>query len=160
MRRLAVALIATLGLTAFAPAPLPKPARRDAGEQINLQSFQGTWRSVKLEQIEQGGGKREIPWNIAAVRIQDDLWTFINTGETENAKYWLLIEGTKRPPTIDFYTQRAGQGNQAGKPYMVGILKRQGDTVYILYFSTNPENRARSFENPPVGWWLLTLERR
>jgi uncharacterized protein (TIGR03067 family) len=159
MGRVVTALLAVCVLTAFAPAPFPKPPRR-GGEEINLQGFQGTWRSVKLEGIEQNGGKREIPWGIAAVRVQNDLWTFLNKGETENAKYRLVIDGTRKPPTIDFYSEGRGGREQGGKPYMVGVMKRQGDIVQILYFSTGPENRARSFDNPPVGWWLLTLERR
>jgi uncharacterized protein (TIGR03067 family) len=160
MCRVLTGLLTVCFLTAFAPAPFPRSPRRGGGEEINLQSFQGTWRAVKLEGIEQNGGKREIPWGIAAVRVQDDLWTFLNKGDTENAKYRLDIDGTKKPSTIDFYSDGTPRRNQGGKPSMVGIMRRQGDTVHILYYSTGAEKRPQNFDNPPVGWWLLTLERR
>jgi len=42
---------------------------------------------------------------------------------------------------------------------MLGLIRREGNRVQILYYTAAPENRARSFEDPPAGWWLLTLER-
>jgi hypothetical protein len=43
---------------------------------------------------------------------------------------------------------------------MLGVIRRDGDTVLILAMSGVPkEQRPANFDNPPVGWWLMTLKR-
>jgi len=111
MSRAALALLAFCTLTAFAPAPFPKYSRRDDGQTaVSLHLFQGKWRSVKLEDIKHDGARTDTSWQITAVRVKDDLWTFLNKGDAENAKYRLTIDGTRKPATIDFYSEGVNRG--------------------------------------------------
>jgi hypothetical protein len=41
---------------------------------------------------------------------------------------------------------------------MVGLVRRQGGRVHVLYYWA-PVQRARSFEELPPRWWLLVLQR-
>jgi hypothetical protein len=41
---------------------------------------------------------------------------------------------------------------------MMGLIRRQGDTLQILY-RANATARPASFENPPMGFYLMTLKR-
>lgn len=154
-RGVAMAFLAAFALTAFAPAPFPRTKRGDE-ENINLQKFQGEWRSLGLKGINSNGDTHEINWGVTSIKVEGELWTFM-FGQTENAKYVLVIDGTRKPATIDFYAGTTR--TKEARPYMVGLIKRQGTRVTILYYSTTPEQRAKSFENPPANWWLLTLEK-
>jgi uncharacterized protein (TIGR03067 family) len=149
-------LLVVLLLPAFAPAPFPRTKR--AGEQsMNLDRFQGKWRSVKLEGVGENGVYYHIAWQITAVRVDGAQWTFLQEGDVENAKYVLVIDGSKRPAHIDFYS---GTKRESGAvPYMLGLIRRDGNVVKILYYTATADKRARNFENPPTGWWLLTLEK-
>jgi uncharacterized protein (TIGR03067 family) len=154
--RLLLALITLLVLTAFAPAPFPRSKReRETFDEINLKSFQGTWKVISMEVIEQGNVPKRIPWNITHVRVKGDHWSYL-VNQAENSNYRMAIDGTRKPASIDWYTD----GAQPNRPGMVGLIRRQGDRVRILYYVTTPENRATSFDDPPVNWWLLTLQRQ
>ena len=153
--RIVVALVAASALTAFAPAPIPRP-RRGSEEGINLAKFQGEWRSLGLQVIGVNGEKSTINWGVTSIKVVGAQWTFM-FGDQKNAEYVLVIDGSKRPATIDFYS--GTKREQSATPYMVGLIKREGNRVTILYFSTTADKRATSFESPPQGWWLLTLEK-
>jgi hypothetical protein len=102
------------------------------------------------------GDKKKIDWGVTTIKVVGEQWTFM-FGDNENAKYVLVIDGSRRPATIDFYSGTKRQDGVA--PYMVGLIKREGNRVTILYFSTTADKRATSFDSPPQGWWLLTLEK-
>jgi uncharacterized protein (TIGR03067 family) len=154
--RVTVALLAVLALTAFAPAPFPRAKRSDE-PNVTLDRFQGKWRMVKLEGVGQGGTYSPIDWQIKAIRVEGAQWTFLEEGDHENAKYVLVIDPSKRPAHIDFYSGTTRASTAA--PYMLGLIRRNGNVVKILYFTTTAAKRAQSFERPPVGWWLLTLQK-
>ena len=54
MRQVLLALVTLMGVTAFAPAPLP---RRERGltSGITIKDIQGTWRVVGIEEKQAGG---------------------------------------------------------------------------------------------------------
>ena len=61
----------------------------------------------------------------------------------------LRIDGSKSPATIDFY--KKGETT----PYGTGIIKRDGNNLVLIYDWGGA--RATSFDNPPAGYWELTL---
>src|SRR5262245_43289732 len=116
MIRLIVAAVALLGLTAFAPAPLPRPPKRDNRDEISLRHFQGRWQHVRIENIEPGGGRKE--WknaNIVAVQIKGDQWIYLEDNGRVNVTYAITIQEARGPAAIDWYSQ-ANKG-QPGPPF-------------------------------------------
>src|SRR5438270_414974 len=110
MRRLATALFVLIALTAFAPAPFPKHGRRDTGPTVISQElFQGRWKVISFD-IYQQGGERQKSSLVELVHVQGDRWAMCN-GNSENASYAMVIDGSKRPATIDFYSVAKGQPN-------------------------------------------------
>src|SRR5687768_13543605 len=105
MARVLLAMLAVMSLTAFAPAPFPKAQRRDVAG-ISLESLRGTWRAVKFESITPQGGRSEIGLWFQQVRVQDDQWFYIANGK-ENPSYRIVVDGAKKPATIDFYSRGA-----------------------------------------------------
>jgi uncharacterized protein (TIGR03067 family) len=155
MRRFVFAALA-VALVAFAPAPFPK-ANRHEPPGITLQRFQGKWKAVKLVNVGKNLERTGIEWGVSHIHVEGDLWTFYMTGDVKNNSYVLVIDPSRRPATIDFYSGNQRQDGVA--PYMLGLIKREGNVVTILYFTATADQRATSFENPPPGWWLLTLEK-
>jgi uncharacterized protein (TIGR03067 family) len=151
--RLTVALIALAGLPAFAPAPLPRTARRADPNLITLQNFQGDWKAVRFDYVRNNDKLDPIGLWFQGVRVRGDRWVYLVDGK-ENLGFRIAI-GDGRPAAIDYYEL---QGN-ADRPGMVGLIKREGNRVTILYYATTPENRPKAFTGMPVNWWLLVLER-
>src|SRR5947207_3139453 len=90
MTRTALALIALSSLTAFAPAPFPKPARRDADAAFSVAQLQGKWKITAFATYDANGRKMESTL-VDGVRVEGAVWTFLNLGDTENCKYTLVI---------------------------------------------------------------------
>jgi len=153
--RFLVALIVVLGATAFAPAPFPKPARRGDSNSISIESLQGDWKAVSFDTVAAGDQLNPIGLWFQQVRIKGDRWSYLVNGN-EHLSYRLVIGGDKRPAAIDYYEI---QGNPE-RPGMVGIARREGNRVTILYYATGPESRPKAFKGMPSGWWLLVLERK
>jgi uncharacterized protein (TIGR03067 family) len=147
--RLLIAVLALGSLTAFAPAPFPR-ARRDR-DTLNLNTFQGLWRVVSMKQTQAGGQLNAINWHITHIQVEKDVWTFLQQGSKPNATYYLTLDTSRKPGTIDWHNARGGAVT------MMGLIRRSGDTVEILYLAST--NRPGSFENPPQGYYLLTLKR-
>jgi uncharacterized protein (TIGR03067 family) len=160
MTRAALALIALLALTAFAPAPFPKAARRGTGgDSISLRHFQGKWNHVRIEMIEPNGKRRE--WkngSITAVRVKGDQWAYLEPNDRVNTTYTIAVGEARGPAAIDWFSP--GVNGQQVPPFMLGLIKREGDTVQILgRMGVKVEDRPRRFEDAPEGWWLMTLQR-
>jgi uncharacterized protein (TIGR03067 family) len=149
--RLLIVLLVVTGLTAFAPAPFPRP-KRDNDQMINLDRFQGTWKVISLETTGVGGRHTRINWSITHIRIAQDRWTFLQN-RIENTTYQIALDPGQKPCTIDY----RWPGNQGGQPAMVGIIRRKGDRVDIVYLSGT--NRPRNLDDPPPNFWLLKLVR-
>jgi uncharacterized protein (TIGR03067 family) len=153
--RIGITLLALFTATAFAPAPFPRTKRGD-DQTFNLARFQGEWRSLGLKGYDSAGGTYDINWSVTSVKVVGEQWTFM-CGTAQNAQYVLIIDGSRRPAAIDFYSGTAR--TKEAKPYMLGLIKRQGNRVTILYYATTADKRPASFDRPPSGWWLLTLEK-
>jgi uncharacterized protein (TIGR03067 family) len=151
--RLIVALIAVAGLTAFAPAPLPRPQRRGGAEGVSLPQVQGQWRVVAFDEITgPGNQKRNVIW-FRGVRIKGDELAYTNPdGKDAHPPFRIVINNSRKPAHMDWF-----QGN-AKDPVFIGLVRRQGNRFTILYYSAG-QQRPTSFENIPTGWWLLELER-
>lgn len=155
--RLAFALAVLAFGSAFAPAPFPRPGRGNPNA-IDQARFQGTWAVVSFEIVQQDGSRNRLAdWGSSgttAVRVEGDRWTYLN-GQLANSSYLLSIDPGPRPAAINWYV-----GQQKEKPGMLGIIRREGDRVVILYYAATTEaQRPRGFDHPPPGWWILTLRR-
>jgi len=155
--RTIVALVAFTALTAFAPAPLPRPNRDSDKESIDMRRFQGTWKVISMEIVQPNGGRNRLSdWGetgTTGVRVSEDRWTYLHKGR-DSSSYLMNIEPGVRPAAINWYV-----GQQKDNPGMIGIIRRQGDRVTILYYATTPNQRPKTFDNPPNGWWILTLQK-
>jgi uncharacterized protein (TIGR03067 family) len=147
MRRLLPLLVALC--LAFAPAPPPRGAA-----PVTLRTFQGAWKVVSIESVDEKGGKKPTPWNVNRIRVEGDQFTYLG-GDMPIGRDRLVIDASKQPALIDFYSKdRAG-----AEPYRVGLIKAARGRVVLLFYQTGPENRAKSFDKPPSFWWWVVLER-
>jgi uncharacterized protein (TIGR03067 family) len=156
--RILLALLAVAGLTAFAPAPFPRPKRdRGSGDEISLQTVQGTWRVVSMQRTSRDGKHMPHKWAITHIRIRDDKWTFMEANNVENTSYRLKVDGTKQPGLLDYYSWMDNNAN-VKQSVMVGAIRRKGNMVEILYLPGNHQ-KPTTFDPPPEGWWLLVLQK-
>ena len=92
---------------------------------------------------------------MARIRIYSDRWTFMrnrNGAIVASASYRLVLHPHRVHVWLD------GMRPTSQEPYMLGIVRRVGDTVQVLYRFRG--SRPDSFENPPDYSWRITLRRR
>jgi uncharacterized protein (TIGR03067 family) len=147
--RCILVLITVLSL-AFAPTPFPKTT----ANHISLRNFQGTWKVISMEAVDEGGKKKPTPWNVTRIRVKGDQFTYL-AGDMQIGRDRFTIDANKKPALIDLYSPDWKEG----KPYRVGLIKRDRGQVVLLFYQTGPESRAKSFSNPPPFWWWVVLER-
>ncbi len=153
MRRL-LPLLAALSL-AFAPAPFPKPSN-----SIDLASFQGRWKVVRMEVTLPNGGLQKYDWDIRTIRVRDSHMAYLcgNACDAKADEFPFAMSSGKGLVAIDWWLP--GQ-KPDGSPRMVGLMRRRGDTIHILYKpGTGLADRPKRFENPPEGWYLKTIRRQ
>jgi uncharacterized protein (TIGR03067 family) len=153
-RRLAVALVALIALTAFAPVPFPRPDKKNS-------SLQGTWTLVTQTR----NGTAVAMKGVAAstrrtVRIEGDKWFPRREGlkaSKSSAGYTILLDNSKNPKWIDL------KRPTDGRVIMQGIYKAEGDTLKILYTLGGAASnlpRPTSFTETTEGRQILmTLKR-
>jgi hypothetical protein len=150
--RLATGLLLLIGPLAFAPAPLPRRERvRQTGE-ITLASFQGSWRITKRLTLHANGLHTPSASPVTHIRIAGDRWTFM-TGRGEGNTLLVGIDNTKSPAHLNFYRG----GNKA--LHGVGLIRRHGRGVQVLYTWGGERNRPPGFEPPPEGIWCIFMEK-
>jgi uncharacterized protein (TIGR03067 family) len=151
--RLGLAIVLVFGPLAFAPAPFPKKARPGPEPEISLKSFQGAWRIVRIDETVRG---RIIPTRVSVtgVSVKGDRWSF-EPANYAGARLDLSIDHTRQPAQLTFHSVNDSQK----KAYGVGLIRRRGGQVQILYAWGGEENRPRTFDPPPDGYYLMTLER-
>jgi uncharacterized protein (TIGR03067 family) len=150
--RLLLALLALSGLTAFAPAPLPKPPRRGAVGPLDLKRLQGVWVVEKAERTT-AGAYRVVKDPVTHILIEGDLWVFMQGKAKRSSEFRLVLPDPTRTPV--WFTFRAKNQPAGGTD---GLLTEEKDgRVRVLYNWGSP--RPASFENPPAGYWALTLRR-
>src|SRR5262245_13200464 len=153
MSRVLTALAALLLMTAFAPAPFPRTTRTPEG--LSVQTVQANWTVVRKESIS-NGTKSIYNSGISHIRIEGDRWILMNNGK-HLATYRIVIDGTKRPGTIDWYPAEKSERKQ--NTLWVGAVKREGDYLLVMYGGSRPQNKPVTFEDPPSGWYLYTMKR-
>lgn len=151
-RLLAVIVAATL--TAFAPAPLPRRERAVALDGLAIPGLVGTWDVVKLQTTAGNGSLSDAGTYLKEVRIEPARWTFVyREANRAVVPYALTIHHNLTPAPINFYSGTT----VSGQPYGTGIIRRQGNKLTVIYSWGSA--RPTSFENPPSGYWVLTLQR-
>jgi len=181
IRWTALAVMALVGLTAFAPAPFIKsPRERNPGDV--LAALQGTWSTIEKQRA--GPNGRMMNYSTTQkIRIEKDTWRTMTAAEIRKgggggggpgpgggkgkafgrASYKIELTTSVRP--TEFRLKRTTGLSETD--YMVGILQVNGDTVKILYrlgssaaFGNQVEDVApRSFDPVPEGWYLMTIKR-
>jgi len=148
--RLLVALLALAGLTAFAPAPFPKSRR--AEQAINLNNMQGTWKIISRFQYR--GGRKQTELQIKSsgthIRVSGSNWLSME-GPRTLVTWQIALDPTKKPCAVAWHF------GQPQSPSWVGLIRRKGDLVEVLYYSGT--QRPTSFDAPPDGTYALTLQR-
>jgi uncharacterized protein (TIGR03067 family) len=150
--RLLLGCLVLLAVTAFAPAPFPKP-QRPGSDGVGVAQVQGKWVVLGLQSTDGKGGLNPPGSLLREVHIDNHRWSFhYRNPRTAPTHYRLAIDTTKAPAHIDFYHE--GQAT----PYGTGIVARRGNTLRVLYQWGSP--RATSFDRAPAGYWHITLEKR
>jgi uncharacterized protein (TIGR03067 family) len=153
--RLATALLVLLGPTAFAPAPFPKNARPGSEPEVSLKSLQGRWRIVSIYRTHSDGGlQREEASTVTHVRVRGSRWVFLPLHDTDY-RLEVAIDHAKRPAQLTFYQPGAAKKT----PYGVGLIRRQGSQIQILYNWGGEGVRPKAFDPAPDDFFLMTLER-
>jgi uncharacterized protein (TIGR03067 family) len=154
---LILALFALVGLTAFAPAPFPRPPRRGDANEISVATFQGTWRVASMRYSSKDGKHRPYSWSITHVRVDNRTWTFVDKNGGSSASYTITIDNTMKPAAhLDFWS---GEPQIGGRAPGGGIIRKKGNVVEIIYVFGG-SNRPISFEQPPDGQYVLILHRQ
>jgi uncharacterized protein (TIGR03067 family) len=153
VRRVVVALLAVLGVTAFAPAPFPRAERRGAGPRLDLNAIQGVWTAVSIDEM-RGGKLQRISWGVRRIYVRQGVWGF----DQDGSGFYVTLNASRRPVTIDF---RSAPGEN-GQTAISGVLRLHGDTLQMLYVFTQPDTRPTRFDRLRDGDRLMTLrlERR
>jgi uncharacterized protein (TIGR03067 family) len=147
--RLLAALLVLCGLTAFAPAPMPRREKADR-HAVSLRRMTGDWRVVSMWNY---GSNGQIAYHVDAwseIHVRDGQWQFVYATSASGPRYDLVIDGSKHPATIDFL--RPGEK----QVWMSGIVRFKNGTLEVLY-QPHAKERPASFENPPEGFFLFTL---
>ena len=92
--------------------------------------------------------------SVTHIRVVEDRWTFMS-GAVEGNTLNISIDPTRKPALLNFYK---GPG-QRERAYGVGLIRRQGDAVEVLYRWGGEEGRPLDFEPPPDGFWTITMRR-
>src|SRR5262245_3010612 len=101
--RIAVALLAVVTLTAFAPAPFPKVRRNS--DTTTLLTCQGTWRVEHLQVVGNQGQLTKTEWGVSHVRITEDRWSLLNNDSVVADVYRITIDPSKSPAHIDWVSR-------------------------------------------------------
>jgi uncharacterized protein (TIGR03067 family) len=147
-------LLALIGPLAFAPAPLP---RRERGRQtagITLEGFQGSWRITKRLTLRANGQHVPSTSPVTHIRVVGDRWTFM-TGRGEGNTLLIAIDNTKSPAHLNFYNK----GGRKESVYGVGLIRRHGPGVQVLYTWGGEQRRPPGFEPPPEGIWCIFMQK-
>src|SRR5262245_5746299 len=98
-RRIVLALFALHALTAFAPAPFPRPSRRESSNALTEQWLQGEWQKVSKEITTGNGQNKPYNWPVDTIRVEGGRWTF-HGGGAERARVTTVLDRTQTPARL------------------------------------------------------------
>jgi uncharacterized protein (TIGR03067 family) len=148
--RLVFAVLALAGLTAFAPSPFPRKAKRGGGE-LSLAVLQGHWKVEKVERTTKGA-YRVVTDPVTHILVEKDVWVFLHGQGKRSGEYRLLLDAKKKPAWFTFRPRAANQGGTEGL-----MTRPDPERIKVLYQWGKP--RPASFDNPPAEYWAITLIR-
>lgn len=152
--RLGLTLLLLIGPMAFAPAPTPKRARGRAPE-LTLQSCQGSWRITKRQTLYADGKQTTYTSSVTHIRIVGDRWTFMS-GSSEGSTLEISIDPGHDPALLNFYSL----GGKRDHTHGIGLIRRKGSGVEVLYRWGGEEGRPRVFGAPTSGiFWTIEMQR-
>jgi hypothetical protein len=152
--RLILSLAVLLGVTGFAPAPLPRRSR-DASEPVTLQRMHGVWQVVSMWCY---GYEGRIATHITAwksMSIRDGKWEFCYGADGDRVgSSWELSVKAGRPARLDFIW--AGERRVA----MSGVVRSHNGLLEVLY-QTSPLDHGSpvAFDKPPANFYLIRLKK-
>jgi uncharacterized protein (TIGR03067 family) len=160
---LSLAVVSTL--TAFAPAPFPRPKRKPNVEG-GLAVLQGTWTVTRTRP---GADGVRIEYPPMKLRVEGNRWTFLRQVEGEwhsSVTYLITVDDRHNPRHIDLVRDHGNVLN-VNQTTLKGIYAVEGNTVKFLYVLTRASARGRganvdrptSFDSPLPRAILLTLTR-
>jgi hypothetical protein len=150
--RLGLLLILSASL-AFAPAPLPKRPHRSDPDEITLAAFQGSWRATKMVRTLGNGETTPQGYSWTHARVVGDRWTFM-TGSSAGSTLRISFDNTKKPAFVNFYYPV-----ERREIYGVALIRRHEGKVEFMYRWGGEAGRPVSFDRPPAGLWIVTLEK-
>jgi uncharacterized protein (TIGR03067 family) len=138
--RLLLGLLALLGLTAFAPAPFPKPPKDD------LKRLAGVWA---VDRYERGGSSLRSTKAKMRLRITGNNWEFMRDTQV-TASYVATLDPKAKPPSL----------NLSGKPgEMLGIYRLDRDQFEMVFNHFGVRERPSSFDKTGQSSYRLVLKR-
>lgn len=152
--RLALPLAVLLGVTAFAPAPLPRRPRQSSDE-VTLARMAGIWDVLSFDRY---GGQGQVTYRVTAwksIDLRGGKWTFCReaNGGGPSSSFPLRL-GPQRPARLDFCWR------EEKRVAMSGIVRFRGDLLEVLY-RTSPLDHSipLTFDKPLAEFYLVRLKR-
>jgi uncharacterized protein (TIGR03067 family) len=145
--RVLTALAALAALTGFAPAPLPKPEKKD-----DLKNMAGHWTAVRY-----ACGRNPVLGKDATltVKVEGNKWSFFRvtaTGTSPSSVYTFTLDPKKEPRWID-YKQAPGTS------FLRGIYRFERDQLLVAFHTYDVPDRPTEFGGANGGVYYLTLKR-
>jgi uncharacterized protein (TIGR03067 family) len=155
-RALIVAMVAVFGLTAFAPAPFPKPNRKD-----DVKGLAGTWTVTRYERG--GTAVARAAGSALKVRIEGNKWSFLRvnaTGRMPTVSYTITLDPKKAPRCIDL--TKAAPLAGAISNTLLGIYRFEGNDrnkVQVVFNTFGVTTRPASFDGADRQAYVMVLQR-
>ncbi len=152
--RALIIAVAVLGLTAFAPAPFPRPDRKD-----DLKGLSGTWTVTRYDM----GGTAVGLAGTMKVKIEGNKWSFLRVtaaGTMPSTSYTFTLDAKKDPRLIDL--TRTGPGLAAGNNKLMGIYRfehKDRDKVQVVFHTFGVAKRPAGFDGADMQAYLMILQR-
>src|SRR4051794_29228181 len=116
-RLIALAVVALVAVTAFAPAPFTKTDRKHGRGGDVLAALQGTWTITEKTRMGPNGALSKYSTTTQKVQIEDGLWRFVSANEGKlkakaggkggfgaRASYKIVLDHHRRP--VEFRLKR------------------------------------------------------
>jgi len=148
--RVLFAALVVAGLTAFAPAPFPKPDNR----KDDLKSLAGSWSVYRYEM----GGNPVLSGATLQVKVDGEKWSFFRVtamGTTPSTAYTIALDPKKDPRLIDF-KMVGGAGELKG---IYRFDKGNRNQLQVVFNTFGVMRRPTGFDGTDRGAYTLMMKR-